>query len=106
MAVFKNLSLDSPLELHEDSVDCLKNEVTDLAWVLDLVVDDEVAEDGLDAEENEVFRLSWVELGFVLDFENVQKDFLLDFNYGLVVLEITEKLWEYFVEKYQHWDVK
>jgi hypothetical protein len=57
-----------------------------------LVVDDEVAEDGLDAEENEVFRLSWVELGFVLDFENVQKDFLLDFNYGLVVLEITEKL--------------
>jgi hypothetical protein len=57
-----------------------------------LVIDDEVAKDGLDAEENKVFRLSWVELGFILNFENVQKDFLLDFNYGLVVLEITEKL--------------
>jgi hypothetical protein len=31
VAVFEDLTADTPLELHEDSIDCLEDEVGDLA---------------------------------------------------------------------------
>ncbi len=43
MTVFEYLALDSPLELHEDSIDCLEDKVADLAWVLNFVVYEQVA---------------------------------------------------------------
>ena len=88
MTVFEDLSLDSPLKLHEDSIDCLEDEVADLARVFYFVVDKEVAQNRLYAKENKVFRLSSIEGGLVLNFQDVEEYLLLDFNDSLVILKI------------------
>lgn len=88
MTVFEDLSLDSPLELHEDSIDCLEDKVADLARVLYFVVDEEVTQYRLHAEKNEIFGLSSIERGLVLNFQDVEEYLLLDFNDSLVILKI------------------
>ena len=88
MTVFEDLSLDSPLELHEDSIDCLEDKVADLARVLYFVVDEEVTQYRLHAEKNKVFGLSSIERSLILNFQDVEEYLLLDFNDSLVILKI------------------
>ena len=106
VAVLEDLTADTPLELHEDSIDCLKDKVGDLAWVLDLVVGQKVAEDWFDTEQDEVLGLGGILGGLVLNAEDVEEDLLLDFDDSFVVLEVPEKLWEDFVKEDEHRNIE
>ena len=101
MTVFEHFSLDTPLEFHKDSINCLENEIADLAWILNFVVDKQKAQYRLDTEKDEIFRLSCVEWGFVLDFEDVEEYFLFDFNDSLMVFKVAQKLREDLIKKDQ-----
>jgi len=40
MTVLEHLPLNSPLKLHKDSIDCLKNEVIDMAGFVVFIVNE------------------------------------------------------------------
>ncbi len=106
VAVLEDLTSDTPLELHEDSIDCLEDEVGDLAWVLDLVVGQKVAEDWFDTEQDEVLGLGGVLGGLVLNAEDVEEDLLLDFDDGFMVFKVTKKLWEDFIKEDEYRNIE
>lgn len=99
MTVLKYFSLDSPLELHKDSIDCLKNKVIDMAWLMALVVNKQKAQNRFHTEQNELFRLIGIKSRLVLHLKDIDKDFLFDLYRALMVLEEAQQFRKNFIQK-------